>query len=688
MRECSFFFLPLQLLQFTPGLQLRESTKGAAAAVASSAANGTATNGAAGSSSSSSLPLSVPQSRAVAFGLLAQIMLARSGVRAEVAQKLAELLNSRAIPKLPSEAPVASLLALIGPLTAIEAAILPTLSGPAAALASLAFLGAQSSLPAADAVAALSIEAAASSSVPFDSEWNEQVRGIPGISASAGNIRLLLEGRRPDAKVAAALPAPSGGALATAAQQNGAAYGPITATARVATLELNSSLPLGQAAAAAAHAGSGKGGKKGDSDASSSSSSAAAAAAVPEPPVRLHSQPLITAIAAASAAVDTLIAASIARASSGGSAASIVVQPPPPPFVQPQPSSDAVASVAAGVAAAIDFQSRVDVLLLTLTAEATTAEWAITTRETAAAVEAAAKEQRKAAAAAAREKSEAERIAALSPEERAKHEAAEAKKREKAAKAAATAAPSAASSAPAAPGLSNLLGLGQGVLEFRAFLRANGGPAVPPVASPTPPDATALGAGILRALSPYASSSAPSSSLSASASPDDSTAALLLSASAYATPAIATLLAATAPSSSSAASESASAAAPLGRVDAFLRRLLDRIGSGGARRKAKIPKGTRDYLPEQMEIREKCFNTIRAVFKRHGAVELDTPVFELRETLMGKYGEEGGKLIYDLADQGGELLSLRYDLTVPFARFLALHGVDALKRYHIARVYR
>jgi histidyl-tRNA synthetase len=64
-----------------------------------------------------------------------------------------------------------------------------------------------------------------------------------------------------------------------------------------------------------------------------------------------------------------------------------------------------------------------------------------------------------------------------------------------------------------------------------------------------------------------------------------------------------------------------------------------------------------------MEVREACFGTIRGVFKRHGAVEIDTPVFELRETLLGKYGEEGGKLVYDLADQGGELLCLRYDLT-------------------------
>lgn len=60
--------------------------------------------------------------------------------------------------------------------------------------------------------------------------------------------------------------------------------------------------------------------------------------------------------------------------------------------------------------------------------------------------------------------------------------------------------------------------------------------------------------------------------------------------------------------------------------------------------------GTRDFAKEQMAIREKAFAIITEVFKRHGATALDTPVFELRETLMGKYGEDS-KLIYDLADQ-------------------------------------
>ncbi|KAM3135383.1 hypothetical protein pb186bvf_012541 [Paramecium bursaria] len=109
-------------------------------------------------------------------------------------------------------------------------------------------------------------------------------------------------------------------------------------------------------------------------------------------------------------------------------------------------------------------------------------------------------------------------------------------------------------------------------------------------------------------------------------------------------------------------------------------------------KKAKVtvknPKGTRDFLPSVMAIRRKAFKIIQDVFEQHGAVEIDTPVFELRETLLGKYGEEGGKLIYDLDDQGGEILSLRYDLTVPFARFLATHGIKKIKRYHIGKVYR
>ncbi|KAF8594634.1 histidyl-tRNA synthetase [Ceratobasidium sp. AG-I] len=103
----------------------------------------------------------------------------------------------------------------------------------------------------------------------------------------------------------------------------------------------------------------------------------------------------------------------------------------------------------------------------------------------------------------------------------------------------------------------------------------------------------------------------------------------------------------------------------------------------------KTPKGTRDWSPAEMAIREHIFTTLARVFKSHGGVTIDTPVFELRDILTGKYGEDS-KLIYDLQDQGGELCSLRYDLTVPFARFLAMNGTTypTIKRYHIAKVYR
>jgi hypothetical protein len=105
-------------------------------------------------------------------------------------------------------------------------------------------------------------------------------------------------------------------------------------------------------------------------------------------------------------------------------------------------------------------------------------------------------------------------------------------------------------------------------------------------------------------------------------------------------------------------------------------------------RKPKVAKGVRDSDPITMCIKNKVFNFIKETYRKHGAVEIDTPIFELKETLMGKYGDEGAKLIYDLKDQGGELLSLRYDLTVPFARYCALNNVTKMKRFHIGKVYR
>lgn len=101
----------------------------------------------------------------------------------------------------------------------------------------------------------------------------------------------------------------------------------------------------------------------------------------------------------------------------------------------------------------------------------------------------------------------------------------------------------------------------------------------------------------------------------------------------------------------------------------------------------KTAKGTRDYGAEHTAVRNDVLARITEVFKRHGAVNIETPVFELRDVLTGKYGEDA-KLIYDLADQGGEALSLRYDLTVPFARYLAMNKIVNIKRYQIAKVYR
>lgn len=100
-----------------------------------------------------------------------------------------------------------------------------------------------------------------------------------------------------------------------------------------------------------------------------------------------------------------------------------------------------------------------------------------------------------------------------------------------------------------------------------------------------------------------------------------------------------------------------------------------------------IPRGTKDYLPEEMYIKNKLMEDIVAVFKKHGAVSIDTPTYERRDVLLGKYGDQQ-KLVFDLEDQENTLCSLRYDLTVPFARYMAMNGFSHLKRYHIAKVFR
>lgn len=125
--------------------------------------------------------------------------------------------------------------------------------------------------------------------------------------------------------------------------------------------------------------------------------------------------------------------------------------------------------------------------------------------------------------------------------------------------------------------------------------------------------------------------------------------------------------------------------------------------------KPSIPSGTRDFLPEVMLRREYMFGVIRKVFKKYGYVPIETPAMEDLEVLTGKYGEEGDRLIYKILNSGDFLKhasslddakklsfeiskkALRYDLTVPFARFVVMyqHALSLpFKRYQIQPVWR
>ena len=109
-----------------------------------------------------------------------------------------------------------------------------------------------------------------------------------------------------------------------------------------------------------------------------------------------------------------------------------------------------------------------------------------------------------------------------------------------------------------------------------------------------------------------------------------------------------------------------------------------------------LAKGARDFLPEVMTQRLGVIETIRNVFGQFGFEPLETPAFERIETLTGKYGDETDKLMFRIHARGknakpGECdLALRYDLTVPLARFLAMHRELRLpfKRYQIQPVWR
>ncbi len=107
-------------------------------------------------------------------------------------------------------------------------------------------------------------------------------------------------------------------------------------------------------------------------------------------------------------------------------------------------------------------------------------------------------------------------------------------------------------------------------------------------------------------------------------------------------------------------------------------------------RKPSILKGFRDYLPEQMILRQAIIGTFKDVFELHGFDPLDTPAIEYLEVLTGKAGENE-KLMYAFEDHGGRSVGLRYDLTVPLARVVAMHQSEIVfpfKRYHVAPVWR
>lgn len=129
--------------------------------------------------------------------------------------------------------------------------------------------------------------------------------------------------------------------------------------------------------------------------------------------------------------------------------------------------------------------------------------------------------------------------------------------------------------------------------------------------------------------------------------------------------------------------------------------------------KPSIPKGTRDFGPEEMAKRNYIFDTIRQVYALYGFQQIETPAMETLHTLMGKYGEEGDKLLFKILNSGDYLKSvsddelterntlkmqtklcekgLRYDLTVPFARYVVMHREELqlpFKRYQIQPVWR
>lgn len=102
-------------------------------------------------------------------------------------------------------------------------------------------------------------------------------------------------------------------------------------------------------------------------------------------------------------------------------------------------------------------------------------------------------------------------------------------------------------------------------------------------------------------------------------------------------------------------------------------------------------KGFRDFLPEEARKRQYVINLLKGVFESFGFEPLETPALEYEEVLLGKYGDEGDKLMYKFLDNGGRRVALRYDQTVPLARVVAQYGNQLptpFKRYQIQPVWR
>ena len=105
----------------------------------------------------------------------------------------------------------------------------------------------------------------------------------------------------------------------------------------------------------------------------------------------------------------------------------------------------------------------------------------------------------------------------------------------------------------------------------------------------------------------------------------------------------------------------------------------------------RVLKGFRDFLPADQGQREQLIDRLKATFRKYGFLPIDTPILEYTEVLLGKGGGETDKQVYRFEDKGGRDVAMRFDLTVPFARYMAAHLSELylpFRRYHIDKVFR